>query len=92
MGWDVGYSGDCPKCGAQVHHLAADKPRMSAQWLRCPVCVRADPVLVEDGTETSFWSVPHPCPRCGGTRERWEASRCPSCGEGNVGRFTWMAD
>lgn len=92
MGWDVGYTGQCPQCGEHIHHFSEDKPRMSAMWLRCPQCLRADSELVEDGTEERFWSAPHPCPECGAERQRWNAARCPRCGQEDAGRLFWMAD
>lgn len=92
MGVDVGYSGECKRCGTSVHQLAADRPRMTAIWLRCPRCLRADSEHVADGGEAEFWSAPHPCSVCQAARERWDASRCPRCGDGNAGRYMWMPD
>ena len=57
MAWDIGYSGDCPNCGEPVHQLSQDRPHMTAMWLRCPKCLKADSVLVEDGTKASFWKL-----------------------------------
>jgi ribosomal protein L40E len=92
MGWDVGYSGDCPRCGASVHHLARDKPGSTAVWMRCPTCLRADSQHVPDAAARSFWNGSHPCPSCGGAREPWDASRCARCGQENVGKFMCMPD
>ena len=92
MGWDVGYMGDCPNCGEHLHQFSEDKPRMTAMWLRCPTCLRADSILVEDGTEARFWSEAHPCPRCSAERQQWNASRCPRCGQADAGRFYCMPD
>jgi hypothetical protein len=92
MGWDFGYSGDCPKCGASFHHVAEDRARMSAVWMRCPECRRVTFEHVDDGAVERFWRDPHPCAACGSARERWDPSRCPRCGEGEAGRFVRMAD
>jgi len=92
MGWDVGYMGDCPGCGYHIHHFEEDRPGMSAVWLRCPKCLRADSESVADGAKAGFWAAPQPCPACGTEREPWEDSRCPRCGRRGVGQFTYMPD
>ena len=92
MGWYVGYTGDCPGCGASVHNLAKDKARMTALWLRCPDCLRATCEHVADEVLGAFWDEAHPCPECGTGREPWSASRCARCGQEGVGRYVCEPD
>lgn len=92
MAWSIGYSGTCPACGASIHQLADDKPRKTAVWLRCARCLVAGSLQVPDDELGAFRDADHPCPDCGGERERWAASRCPRCGQSGAGDSVRAAD
>lgn len=92
MGWDIGYMGTCSGCGEHIHQFEEDRTGMTAMWLRCPRCLRADVSSVADDEKGEFWNNPHPCHVCGTERQQWESSRCPRCGKEGAGEFIYMPD
>ena len=92
MAWDVGYMGSCSRCGEHVHQFEEDRPGMSALWLRCPQCLKADVQSVAAAEAAGQANELHPCPRCGTERELWQPSKCPRCGQDGAGEFIYMPD